>query len=132
MTNTERTTRNTRQRAEVRDAIASGSAFVTSQDVHDLMRRDGSKVGLATVYRTLQKMAGDGELDTIRTPDGQIAYRTCTPGHHHHLVCRRCGRTVEISLPGLEEITRRIAGEYGFAEIDHEVEFFGTCAGCTA
>jgi Fur family ferric uptake transcriptional regulator len=130
MTSTERTPRNTRQRAEIRDAIASGTGFATSQDVHDRMRRHGSKVGLATVYRALQAMAAGGELDTIRIPDGQIAYRTCTPGHHHHLVCRSCGRTVEISLPGLEETTRRIAGEYGFAAIDHEVEFFGTCADC--
>ena len=51
--------------------------------------------------------------------------------NHHHLVCRSCGRTVEISLPGLEEQTRKIAGQYGFAEIDHEVEFFGTCADCS-
>ncbi len=96
------------------------------------MRHDGSTVGLATVYRALQAMAASGEVDSIRTPDGQIAYRTCTPGHHHHLVCRSCGRTVEISLPGLEEQTRKIAGQYGFAEIDHEVEFFGTCADCSS
>jgi Fur family ferric uptake transcriptional regulator len=130
MTSTERSPRNTRQRAEVRDAMAASDAFATSQEIHDRMRRDGSKVGLATVYRALQTMAAGGEVDTIRTPDGQIAYRTCTPGHHHHLVCRVCGRTVEIDLPGLEETTRGIAGEYGFTELDHEVEFFGVCAGC--
>jgi Fur family ferric uptake transcriptional regulator len=130
MTSTERSPRNTRQRAEVRDAMAASDAFATSQEIHDRMRRDGSKVGLATVYRALQTMAASGEVDTIRTPDGQIAYRTCTPGHHHHLVCRVCGRTVEIDLPGLEETTRGIAGEYGFTELDHEVEFFGVCAGC--
>ncbi|MFT3860551.1 Fur family transcriptional regulator [Micropruina sp.] len=130
MTNTERTPRNTRQRAEVRNAVAGSKTFATSQEIHDRLRHDGSKIGLATVYRTLQTMAAGGEIDTIRTPDGQIAYRTCTPGHHHHLVCRACGRTVEIDLPGLEEATRNIAGEYGFAEIDHEVEFFGLCTSC--
>lgn len=130
MTSTERTPRNTRQRAEVRDAVASETGFGTSQTIHERMRAGGSTIGLATVYRTLQAMAAAGELDAIRTPDGQIAYRTCTPGHHHHLVCRRCGRTVEIELPGLEESTRRIAAKYGFAEIDHEVEFFGTCGSC--
>jgi Fur family transcriptional regulator, ferric uptake regulator len=131
MTSTDRTPRRTRQRAEVRDAVEASTAFATSQEIHERLRRDGSKVGLATVYRALQAMAGSGELDTIRTPDGQIAYRTCTPGHHHHLVCRSCGRTVEISLPGLEDLTRSIAGEHGFAEIDHEVEFFGLCSECT-
>lgn len=130
MTNTERTPRRTRQRTEIRDAVEASTSFATSQEIHDRLRRDGSTVGLATVYRALQAMASNGEVDAIRTPDGQIAYRTCTPGHHHHLVCRSCGRTVEISLPGLEDLTRSIAGEYGFAEIDHEVEFFGTCADC--
>ncbi|HMQ36189.1 MAG TPA: transcriptional repressor [Micropruina sp.] len=131
MTSTERTPRRTRQRTEIRDAVEASTSFATSQEIHDRLRRDGSTVGLATVYRALQAMASSGEVDAIRTPDGQIAYRTCTPGHHHHLVCRSCGRTVEISLPGLEDLTRSIAGEYGFAEIDHEVEFFGTCADCT-
>ena len=130
MTSTERTPRRTRQRTEIRDAVEASTSFATSQEIHDRLRRDGSTVGLATVYRALQAMASSGEVDAIRTPDGQIAYRTCTPGHHHHLVCRRCGRTVEISLPGLEETTRRIARDYGFAEIDHEVEFFGTCLVC--
>lgn len=130
MTNTDKGLRNTRQRTEVRDAVASLGSFATSQEIHERMRAGGSKVGLATVYRTLQAMASADEVDTLRTPDGQIAYRTCTPGHHHHLVCRQCGKTVEISLPGLEESTRAIAGQYGFAEIDHEVEFFGICDGC--
>ena len=130
MTSTERTPRRTRQRTEIRDAVEASNSFATSQEIHDRLRHDGSTVGLATVYRALQAMAANGEVDAIRTPDGQIAYRTCTPGHHHHLVCRSCGRTVEISLPGLEEQTRTIAGQYGFAEIDHEVEFFGVCADC--
>lgn len=132
MTSTEPVPRRTRQRAEIRDAVEASRTFSTSQEIHDRLRHDGSTVGLATVYRALQAMASNGEIDTIRTPDGQIAYRTCTPGHHHHLVCRSCGRTVEIDLPGLEAQTRAIAGEYGFAEIDHEVEFFGTCADCNA
>ena len=131
MTNT-RNTRQTWQRAAVRDLLEGGEEFRSAQQVHDQLREVGAKVGLATVYRALQAMAASGEVDSIRTPDGQIAYRTCTPGHHHHLVCRSCGRTVEISLPGLEEQTRKIAGQYGFAEIDHEVEFFGTCADCSS
>jgi Fur family ferric uptake transcriptional regulator len=77
-------------------------------------------------------MATGGELDAIRTPDGQVAYRTCSPGHHHHLICRSCGRTVEVSVPLLEEQVRAMAVSHGFAQIDHELEFFGTCAACAA
>lgn len=124
--------RPTRQRSEIRGVMAAVDGFATSQEIHDRLRRDGSSVGLATVYRTLQAMAGAGELDVVRTPDGQTAYRTCSPGHHHHLICRTCGRTVEVTLPGLEELTRSIAEQHDFSEIDHELEFFGVCQGCAA
>ncbi len=132
MTNTERPApRNTKQRTEIRHAVEALASFATAQEVHDRMRHEGSGVGLATVYRTLQAMAAGGELDAIRTPDGQVAYRTCSPGHHHHLICRSCGRTVEVSIPTLEQQIRAIAAEQGFAKVDHELEFFGTCADCS-
>ena len=73
MTSTERTPRRTRQRTEIRDAVEASTSFATSQEIHDRLRRDGSTVGLATVYRALQAMASSGEVDAIRTPDGQIA-----------------------------------------------------------
>lgn len=124
------TPRHTRQRAEIREAIEAVPGFATAQDVHDRLRRAGSGVGLATVYRTLGAMAAAAELDVIRTPDGQAAYRTCSPGHHHHLICRSCGRTVEVTLPPLEGLIRSLAAEHGFAEMDHELEFFGVCGSC--
>ncbi|MBI5027245.1 MAG: transcriptional repressor [Actinobacteria bacterium] len=83
--------RNTRQRSEIRRAVEDLPTFASAQEIHDRLRHDGSGVGLATVYRTLQAMAAGGELDAIRTPDGQIAYRICSPGHHHHLICRPRG-----------------------------------------
>lgn len=126
------TPRQTRQRAEIRNAVEVLASFATAQEIHDRMRHDGSGVGLATVYRTLQAMATGGELDSIRNPDGQVAYRTCSPGHHHHLICRTCGRTVEVALPPLERLVAAMATDHGFARIDHEVEFFGICTACTA
>ena len=124
--------RQTRQRAEIRQAVEALASFATAQDVHDRLRHEGPGVGLATVYRTLQAMAGGGELDSIRTPDGQIAYRTCSPGHHHHLICRTCSRTVEVTVPQLEQLMGAMASDHGFASIDHEVEFFGVCTTCAA
>jgi Fur family ferric uptake transcriptional regulator len=132
MTSTDRTQRNTRQRTEIRQAVEALATFASAQEVHDRMRHEGSGVGLATVYRALQAMAAAGELDAIRTPDGQVAYRTCSPGHHHHLICRSCGRTVEVSLPSIEQQVRGMAAEHGFARIDHELEFFGTCTACAS
>mgnify|MGYP000874291063 FL=1 len=132
MTSTDRqgSPRHTRQRTEIRQAVEDQETFATAQEIHDRLRHDGSGVGLATVYRTLQGLAAAGELDAIRTPDGQVAYRTCSPGHHHHLICRSCGRTVEVNIPSLETLIRALAAEQGFAQVEHELEFYGTCTDC--
>lgn len=122
--------RRTRQRAEIRSAVEATDSFATSQEIHDRLRHTGSAVGLATVYRTLAALAASGEIDAIRTPDGQVAYRTCSPGHHHHLICRSCGRTEEVTLPGMEAVVTAIAADHGFRRIDHELELFGTCGRC--
>ncbi|QLQ15997.1 MAG: transcriptional repressor [Micropruina sp.] len=122
--------RRTRQRAAVEQLLQEADGFRTAQELHDALRHQGATVGLATVYRTLQALADAGEVDVLRTPDGQAAYRSCSSGHHHHLVCRRCGRTVEVAAPEIEAWARRMAAEHGFSEIGHEVELSGVCADC--
>lgn len=57
-------------------------------------------------------------------------YRQCSKGHHHHLVCRQCGRTVEVEGPTVEAWAAAIAGEHGFTDISHTMEVFGTCRDC--
>ena len=90
--------------------------------------RAGDPVGLSTVYRAVQSLADDGELDSLRTDTGEALYRRCSPQHHHHLVCRGCGLTVEVEGPAVERWADRIAGEHGFADVSHTLEIFGTCA----
>jgi Fur family ferric uptake transcriptional regulator len=122
--------RHTRQREAVGAIMAALDEFRTAQEVHELLRDRSATVGLATVYRTLARMAADGEIDSIRTPDGVAAYRRCSAGHHHHLVCRQCGRTVEVTPPDLEVWAQRVASEHGFTDLDHELELFGRCPDC--
>ena len=93
---------------------------------------DGDPVGLSTVYRAVQSLADDGELDSIRTDSGEALYRRCSPQHHHHLVCRVCGLTVEVAGPAVEQWADRIADDHGFADVSHTLEIFGTCAACRA
>lgn len=124
--------RRTRQRAAVADALAESPGFRTAQQVHDLLVERNQRVALATVYRTLQSLAESGEVDSIRTPDGQSAYRSCSQGHthHHHLICSTCGHTVEIELGSFEGLLADIAHSHGFTAVAHELELFGTCADC--
>ena len=123
--------RPTRQRRAVAACLGSFDDFRSAQDIHDLLRRNGENVGLSTVYRTLQALADSGEVDVLRTEDGEAVYRRCSTTHHHHLVCRSCGRTVEVEGPTVERWTRAIAAEHGFSEVSHTLEIFGSCPDCT-
>jgi Fur family transcriptional regulator, ferric uptake regulator len=128
MTSTE--LRPTRQRRAVSAALDSVTDFRSAQDIHNLLRQRGETVGLTTVYRTLQALADAGEVDVLRTDDGEALYRRCSDGHHHHLVCRACGRTVEVAGPAVERWADRVADEHGFTDVSHTLEIIGTCHGC--
>lgn len=125
-------TRHTWQRAAVRDLLEGGEEFRTAQQIHDQLREGEAKVGLATVYRALQTMAESGEVDVLRTPEGESAYRACSSGHHHHLVCRQCGYSIEISAHEVEEWAASVARSNGFTDAGHKLEIFGLCASCAA
>jgi Fur family ferric uptake transcriptional regulator len=123
--------RPSRQRSAVLALLDDLDGFRSAQDLHAMLRSRGDAVGLATVYRALQALVDDGQVDVLRSADGEAAYRRCSPVHHHHLVCRSCGRTVEVADPPVERWAARIAAEHGFADVQHELEVFGTCADCT-
>lgn len=120
----------TRQQSAVADALRSGDDFTSAQDLHALLRSSGNPIGLATVYRTLQTLAGDGDVDVLRTDDGESVYRHCSTGHHHHLVCRVCGKTVEVEGPTVEKWADSVSAQNGFRDVRHTLEIFGTCADC--
>lgn len=120
----------TRQRRAVSSALDDIDGFRSAQQIHELLRARGDKVGLTTVYRTLQTMADAQEVDVLRADDGEALYRQCSTGHHHHLVCRECGRTVEVEGPAVEHWADRVASAHGFTDVSHTLEIFGVCAGC--
>lgn len=122
--------RNTRQRRAVDSVLSDLTAFASAQDIHEILDRRGERVGLSTVYRTLQALAESGIVDALRGDDGEVRYRQCSTGHHHHLVCRACGRTIEIEGPTVERWANAEAEKHGFREVSHVLEIFGTCEGC--
>ena len=125
--------RATRQGGAVENALRAAEGFRSAQDVYAVLRAEGQSVGLSTVYRHLQAFADDGLVDVIHTPEGETTYRYCGEpgsGHHHHLVCRSCGRAVEVEGPAIERWASRVAELHGYVDVDHTVELFGTCAAC--
>jgi len=125
--------RNTWQREAVRGALGASEGFVSAQGLHSTLHATGSPIGLATVYRALSDLATEGSADSLQSPEGESLYRACsTNDHHHHLICRNCGLTVEIEADAVEKWAKNVASEHGFTDAAHVVDVFGLCEQCTA
>ncbi|MGV0409585.1 Fur family transcriptional regulator [Corynebacterium resistens] len=123
--------RNTRQRRAVADILEGITTFSSAQDIHHELTKKGEKVGLTTVYRTLQQMAEIGAIDTLHDETGETLYRSCVmDDHHHHLVCTNCRKTVEIDGGPVEAWAKDIAAKHGFQKSGHTAEVFGLCPQC--
>ncbi|WIM89366.1 Fur family transcriptional regulator [Candidatus Mycobacterium wuenschmannii] len=123
--------RATRQRAAIAGLLDTLDEFRSAQELHDELRQRGENIGLTTVYRTLQSMATAGLLDTLRNDTGESVYRRCSDHHHHHLVCRSCGATVEVGDREVETWAADIASKHGFSDVSHTIEIYGTCSDCS-
>ncbi len=104
--------------------------FASAQQLHQLLLRNGESIGLTSVYRGLQSLVDDKIVDQLRKDDGEAIYRLCGETHHHHLVCKSCGSTVEIEGSALEKWAKAMAQEHGYREVGHLAEVFGICPNC--
>jgi Fur family ferric uptake transcriptional regulator len=122
----------TRQGTAVLEALDQSDGFRTAQEIHAHLRAGDARIGLTTVYRHLQQLADEGSVDALALDGGQVAYRRCASDrHHHHLVCRRCGQTVEVACPDIGAWAQDVADRADFSEPSHRVEVFGVCAACS-
>ena len=128
--------RATRQAAAVQEVLQAADGFRTVQELFDDARARGLQIGLATVYRYLNLFVDNGSADVVHREDGETQFRLCgspaadstaEEGHHHHLVCRVCGRSVEVSGPEVEDWADRVAAAAGYTAVSHTVEVFGLC-----
>lgn len=125
--------RTTRQRTAILQLLQEADSFLSAQEMYDALRNKGLKVGLTTVYRNLQTMVDMNEVDVVRREDGESIFRRCDAGdHHHHLVCRSCGFTVELANDQLEKWTTTLAKKHRFSDVTHHLELFGLCRSCSA
>ncbi|MFY1632168.1 Fur family transcriptional regulator [Solwaraspora sp. WMMB335] len=122
--------RSTRQRNEIITLLDATGGFRSAQQLYTMLRAKGSTVGLTTVYRTLQVFASTGQLDVMHGTGGEQLYRRCSQTEHHHLICRLCARTVEVTGPPAREWINQLGAEHGFTDINCMLELFGVCAEC--
>lgn len=123
--------RSTRQRTAIVSVLKDMENFSSAKAIHQELTRRDLKVGLTTVYRTLQSLSEVSAVDALHMSNGETLYRHCLNGkHHHHLVCTECGRTVEIEGGPVEKWAKDVARTYSFQLTGHDAEIYGLCHGC--
>lgn len=119
-----------RSNPRVLSTLESAGGFASAQEVYKLMQREGQSIGLTTVYRALQSLVNEKIVDILRREDGEAIYRLCGGAHHHHIVCKSCGDTVEIEGGAVEKWAKSLAAEHGYRDVGHSAEIFGLCPKC--
>jgi Fur family ferric uptake transcriptional regulator len=121
----------TRPRGQIADVLHGERRFLTAAEIHALLQQRGGKVALSTVYRTLEHLLAKGEVTARTQADGENAYMPCEPQHHHHhAICRACGRVEDVDCTAIETFTESLRRQNGFELDGHAMEFFGKCRSC--
>jgi Fur family ferric uptake transcriptional regulator len=118
-------------RRALTELIARHDGHFTASALIDEAHQRRVPVGRATVFRTLDLLTEMGALERIDLPSGEHAYVACAPDdHHHHVVCRRCGRSADVPDAGLQAVVREIGERTGYRIDSHRLELYGLCAAC--
>ena len=125
----------TKQRLRVLEAIAScPEEHLTAEEIFALVKAEFPDIGLATVYRTIQRLNELHLIDKVNFDDGFARYEMGNTAeqkhHHHHLICMKCGMVISFQEDLLEELEEKIAGTAGFYVVNHEVKLYGYCKKC--
>lgn len=119
-------------RRAVVDQLARQSCCVSAQEIFDGLRKVRRPVGIASVYRALEALVDLRLVKRVDAGDGIARYEPAPSNgeHHHHLVCRDCGKVEAFTDPRLERAIDRVAGGLGYNVDEHEVVLTGACADC--
>jgi len=121
----------TNQRRVILRQLAGARKYLTAQELHARLAPLKPRIGLATVYRTLETLRHLGLVATVAQAHGETAYLYCGSGHHHHAVCTRCGRVDDVPCHSLPKFERMLSNALRFRLTEHQLEFYGVCARCS-
>lgn len=124
----ERGLRSTEQRRLIVDTFFALGEHATVDELLAEVRKADTRIGYATVYRTLKMLSESGVVDERRFDDGITRYELADDdAHHDHLICTDCGYIQEFEEPLIEELQERIAERFGFSLGHHKLELYGSC-----
>jgi len=120
--------RNTKQRTAIKDVFTRHQRPLSTREIHQSARKVVPRLGIATVYRSVNSLLEEGWLIRIDVPGNPVCYERAGQDHHHHFLCRACHKVFD--LPGCM-LTKGTGIPKGFVLEDHEVILYGVCNACT-
>lgn len=121
------------RRAVVNMIIGSKGTHLTAEELYELVKKECPEIGLATIYRTIQLLEEIGMLSKLNLDDGCNRYELIDEDEvhqHHHLICTKCGKVIEVAEDLLDSIEKNVEREYKFKIENHNLKFLGTCEEC--
>lgn len=121
--------RNTIQRTLVLDAVNRLKSHATADEIYEAVVQTHPRISRATVYRNLNQLADDAEIQKLEMPDGPDRFDHILQ-RHYHAKCSRCGRVFDVEMDYMEDIIRLVKDAHGFAIDGHNLVFTGVCPSC--
>ena len=121
------------RRAIIEVLLNHENKHLSSEEIYDLVRVDCPEIGLATVYRTMQLLDEINVISKLNLDDGCVRYELSLnedTHHHHHLICSKCNKIIEVKEDLLDSIEQEIESLYKFKITNHDVKFYGLCDAC--
>lgn len=126
----ERGFRLTPQRLLIVEAIQASEDHVSAEEIYEEVRSRYPTVNISTVYRTLEFLKGLGLVTETDLGEGRLRYHLAEKGHHHHLVCQKCGLLLELEESVVLSLRDTLLRNYGFSADFSHLAIFGRCQGC--
>jgi len=120
----------TPQRIMVLDALHSVDSHISAEEIYAKVKAKYPYANISTVYRTLELLKELGLVTEIDLDDGRVRYHLAEKGHHHHLVCSKCGSVIDLPESSLLKLTQALAHDYQFQADLRHLAIFGLCANC--
>ncbi len=120
----------TPQRLMVLDALHSVDRHISAEEIYAQVKEKYPYANISTVYRTLDLLKELGLVTEINQGDGRVRYHPLEKGDHHHLICSKCGKILDLPQSAIFPLTNMLATDYKFeADIKH-LAVFGICKEC--
>ncbi len=122
-------TQRTRSQERIMQVLKTLKKAISAQDLYIELRKRNQNMGLATVYRSLEALKLQGEVQVRTLPNGESLYGSIHRDQHH-LTCVNCGTSIAIAECPVHQLEKQLEQSHHFKVYYHTLEFFGLCDRC--